>query len=237
MPRFPSSVTRSLARTADAPVLPAPLPMFFTVFLFADRTPLRPMSPVAARFGALLTTLRPSSGAAALARVLLVPLPFPCAVSHVTSSAARALPPSAAAGLGALPDPLPSLLAASALACALWLPVPRSGLPWRVPCPACWPPPPLPDHSPGVLLPPQLRQRDARGRTRGRRGANGPRPPLREGGLGGIRTLLPGTWTTPGSGTGLRPRVSRSSGLAAGLGRCCGWTWRTLRPSAVGRAP
>ena len=47
--------------------------------------------------------------------------------------------------------------------------------------------PPLPDHAPGVLLPPQLRQRDARRRTLGRPGADVPRPPRGEGGLGGER--------------------------------------------------
>ena len=195
MPWVLSSVTRVLARTADARVLPVSLPMSLAVSPFADRTPLRPMRPVAARFGALITSLHPSWGAAARARALPVPLPFPCAVSRVASSAARALPPSAAAGLGALPVPLPWLLGACALACPLRssLGAPpvasRSGL--RAPVTGTLPRlravPSLPDHAPGVLLRPQLRQCDARRRTRGRRGAYGPRPPLREGGLGGIR--------------------------------------------------
>ena len=195
MPLVPSSVTCVLARTADAHGLPASLPMTLAVSPFADHTPLRPMRPVAARFGALLTSLRPSPGAAARARVLPMPLPFPGAVSRVASSAARALPPSAAAGLGALPMPLPSLLAACALARPLRS---SSGAPpvasrpsLRAPAAGTLPRlralPPLPDHASGVLLPPQLRQRDARRRTLGHRGAERPRPPLREVGLGGVR--------------------------------------------------
>ena len=52
-----------------------------------------------------------------------------------------------------------------------------------------------------------------------------------------VRTLLPGDWPAPGSGTGPRPRSSASSGRPAGPGRCCAGTWRTLRPSAVGCPP
>ena len=122
------------------------------------------------------------------------PVPFPCSVSRVAPYAARALSPSAAAGLGALPTPLPSLLAACAQACPLRLslgtPPVASGPPLRVPVAGTLhrlrAAPPLPDQAPGVLLPRQLRQRDAWWRTLGRRGADGPLPSRREGGLGGV---------------------------------------------------
>ena len=169
MSRVPSSVTCPLARTTGARILPASVPMSLAAPPSADHTPLRPMRSVAARLGPLLVSLR----------FLPVPLPLSCSVSRVMLPAARALPPSAATGLGALPAPSPSLLAACAQACPL-----RSSL--RTPPVAFSPPlrapvagtlprlravPPLPDHAPGVLLPPQLRrQQDARQRMHGRRG-------------------------------------------------------------------
>ena len=124
-----------------------------------------------------------------------MPLPFPRSVSRVVPSAAHALSPSAAAGFGALPTPSPSLLAACAQACLLRLPLgtpPVAYRPsFRAPVAGTLPRlravPPLRDHAPGVLLPLQLQQRDAWRRTLGRRGADGPRPPLRKGGVGGVR--------------------------------------------------
>ena len=60
--------------------------------------------------------------------------------------------------------------------------------PWMPPPPATMFPhaPSFLDHAPGVPLPLQLRQRDARRRALGRRGADVPRPPRGEG-LGGER--------------------------------------------------
>ena len=235
VPRIPSSVTRVLARTADAPVLPASLPVSLSMSLAvspsADHTPLRPVRPVAARYDVLLTSLRPSSGAAARARVLPVPLPFPCAASRVSSSAARALPPSATAGLGALPVPLPSLLAACALACPLGsslgappvasrpsLCAPLAG---TLPRPRAVPP--LLDHAPGVPLPPQLRQLAAWRRRRRRQGAGRPRPPLWEGGLGQVR--LGGAGVSL-AGVGVGAVLGTLSALRCGCGvapaRCTG---------------
>ena len=183
------------------PLSPASLPAPLTPVSFPRPCPcplLCPRPPTA-RFGALLTFLRPSSGAAARAGVPPVPLPFCCAVSRVSSSAARALacpvclPSSAAAGLGALPVPLPWLLAACALACPLCLPlgappvVSRPSL--RAPVAGTLPRPravlPLLDHVPGVLLPLQLQQRNARQRTRGRPGATGRGLPLGKASSGG----------------------------------------------------
>ena len=151
----------------------------------ADRLPLHSICSVAARLGALLAPLR----------ALPVPLPFPRSLSRVVPSAACALSPSAAPGLGTLPTPSPSLLAACAQACPLRLSL---GTPPFASCPPLQAPvagtlprlravPPLPDHAPGVPLPPQLRQRDASRRTLGCRGTDGPRPSRREGGLGGVR--------------------------------------------------
>ena len=151
----------------------------------ADGALLHSMRSVAARLGVL----------AALLRILPVPLPFPRSLSRVVPSAARALSPSAAAGLSTLPTPSPLLLAASAQACPLRLSL---GTPPVATCPPLRAPmagtlprlpavPPLPDHAPGVLLPPQLRQRDAWRRTLGCRGADRPPPSRREGGFGVVR--------------------------------------------------
>ena len=173
VPRVPTSVSRVFARTADACVLPAFLPAPLAVSSSADRAPPRSVRPDAAGFDALLTTLCASSGTAVRTRAPPVPLPFPCAVSRVLSSAARALPcpvclpSSVAAGLGALPVPLPSLLAACALACPLRLPLGAppvaSHSPLRAPVAGILPrprtDPTLPYHAPGVLLPLLLRQR------------------------------------------------------------------------------
>ena len=126
------------------------MPMSLAAPPITDCTPLRSMRSVAARLGALLAPLRPSPGAAARARVLPVPLPFPCSLSRVVLSAARALPPPAAARLGAVPRPRPRSLprAPRPIICAyLWAlplspPAPRSALPWPAPCSACAPSPP-----------------------------------------------------------------------------------------------
>ena len=166
--------------------------MSLTVSLSADCALARPVRPNVTGFNALFMSLGPSPGATARASVLPVPLLFPRAVSCVPLSAARALAcpvflcSPAAAGLGVLPVPLPSLLAVCALACPLRpfpgappvashssLRIPVAGT-LRCPCTV----PRLLDHAPGVLLPPQLRQRDARQRTCGRRGADRQRPPL-----------------------------------------------------------
>ena len=108
-------------------------------------------------------------------------------------SAAPALSLSAAAGVGALPTPSPSLLAACAQAWPLRLslgtPPVASRPPLRAPVAGTLPRlravPPLPDHAPGVLLPPQLRQRDAWRRTLGRRGVTGRGCPVGKAALGG----------------------------------------------------
>ena len=147
-----------------ARVLPASLPVSLAVFLSADRALARPVRPAPAGLNALLLSLRPSLGAAARARILPVPLPFPCAVSCVPPSAARAracpvcLSSPAAAHLGALPVPLPSLLTACALACPLCLslgapPVasrPSFGAPVAGTLPRPCAVPPLLDLAPGV---------------------------------------------------------------------------------------
>ena len=185
VPWVPLPVTRGLACTAGARALPVPVPMPLAAPTLADRAPIHSMHCVAACLGALLAPLC----------VLPVPLPLPGSLSRVAPSAARALSPSAAAGLGALPAISPSLLAACALACPLRVPL---GTPAVASCPPLRAPVagtlprlcavrPLPDHAPGVLLPPQLRQRDARRRTLGHRGADVPRPPCGEGGPGGVQ--------------------------------------------------
>ena len=79
-----------------------PVSMPLAAPTLANCAPLHSMRSVAALLGALLAPLR----------VLPVPLPFPRSLSRVVPSAARALSPSAAVGLGTLPTPLPSLLAA-----------------------------------------------------------------------------------------------------------------------------
>ena len=181
----PPPVTCALACTAGARILPVPVCMPLAAPTLADRAPLHSMRSVVACLGALLAPLC----------VLPVPLPFPGSLSRVVPAAARALSPSAAAGLGTLPALSPSLLAACAQACSLRLslgspPVSSNPL-FRAPVAGTLPRlravPPLPDHAPGVLLPPQLRQRDTWRRTLGCRGADVPRPSRREGGLGGVR--------------------------------------------------
>ena len=109
------------------------------------------MRSVAARLGALLAPLR----------VFPVLWPLPGSLPIVAPSAARALSPSAAAGLDALPAFSSSLLAACALARPLRVslgtpPVP-SCPPLRAPVAGTLPRlhavPPLLDHAPGILLP------------------------------------------------------------------------------------
>ena len=184
-PWVPPPVTCALDCTAGARILSVPVSMPLAAPTLADHALLHPMRSVDARLGALLAPLR----------VLPVPLPFPSSLSRVVPSAARALPPSAAAGLGTLSTPSPSILAACAQACPLHLPLgtppvascPRLRAPMAGTLPRLRAAPPLPDDAPGVLLPPQLRQRDAWRRTLGCQGADVPRPSRREGGLGGVR--------------------------------------------------
>ena len=218
--RVPTSVSRALAFSAGARVLPVPLPVSFVVPCVppsaarALACPLFLSSPAAAGPGALpvplppLTAacavarpLRPPPGEAARACVLPMPLPVSFVVPCVPPSAALALArpvclsSPAAAGPGALPVSLPSLIAGCALARALCL---SSGAPSVAFCPLPRVPvvrtPPRPfavssllDHAPGIPLLLQLVQRDARRRTLGRRGAEGPRPPLGEGGFARVR--------------------------------------------------
>ena len=178
-------VTCALARPAGARIPPMPMSMPVAAPTLADRASLHSTRSVATRLGALLARLR----------ALPVPLPFPGSLSRVVPSAARTLSPFAATGLGTLSALSPSLLAVCAQACPLRLSL---GTPPVASCPSLRAPvagtlprlravPPLLDHAPGVLLPPQLRQRDARRRTLGRLGADVPHPPRREGGLGGER--------------------------------------------------
>ena len=184
-PWVPPPVTCAMACTAGARIPPVPVPMPMAAPTLADRGPFHSMRSVAACFGALLAPLR----------LLPVPLPFPRSLSRVVASAARALSPSAAACRGTLPTLSRSLLAACArarpLRLSLGTPPAASCPPLRAPVAGTLPRlravPPFPDHVPGVLLPPQLRQRDAWPRTLGCRGADVPRPSRRKGGLGGVR--------------------------------------------------
>ena len=148
------------------PVPWVPLPVTHALAcLLAHRLSLRPM-----HLGALPAPLR----------ALPVPWPLPGSLPLVAPSAARALSPSAAA-------PLP--LAACALARSLRVPLCTSPV---ASCPPLRAPvagtqlclhavPSFLDHTPGVPLPLQLRQRDTRQRALGRRGADVPRPPRWEG--------------------------------------------------------
>ena len=134
MPWVPLAVTRALACTPGACALPVLVPMPLAAPTLADRAPLHSMRSVATSVGALLVPLR----------VLPVPLCLPGSLSCFAPSPARALSPSAAAGLGALPVFSPSLLAPCVCPWALPLsaPVPCPALPQPVPCPACAPSPP-----------------------------------------------------------------------------------------------
>ena len=150
---------------------------------------------------ALARPLGPPPGAAACTCVLRVRLRVFCAVPCVPPSAARALVRPlclsipAAAVPGFLPVSLPSLIAASALARPLRLSPGASSVAFRPSprVPVARAPPrrfavsALLDQTPGVSLPLQLQQRDARRRTLGRWGADEPRPPLREGSLGRVQ--------------------------------------------------
>ena len=184
-PWVPPPLSCALACTAGARILPVPVSMPLAAPTLADRALLHSMRSVAACLGALPAPLR----------VPPVPLSFPCSLPRVVPSAARTLPPSAAAGLGTVPAPSPSLLAVCALPCplrvSLCTPPVASCPPLRAPVAGTLPRlcavPPLPDHAPGVLLPPQLRQPDAWRRTLGRRGADVQRPPRGEGGFWGER--------------------------------------------------
>ena len=133
---------------------------------FAPSSPLGSHAPSRLCLGA--------RGALALA---LGPLSSPLPVSRVPPPVPHAL----ARSLSHLPSPCPLHLS-SLPALLRALPVP-----WPLPGPLL-PPAAAPflDHSPGVPLPLQLRQRDARRRALARRGADVPLPPRGEG-LGGER--------------------------------------------------
>ena len=188
VPWVPPPVTHALAYIAGARALPVPVPMPLAAPVLANRPSLRSMRPLAACLGALPAPLR----------ALPVPWPLPGSLPCVAPSAARALSPSAAAGLGASSVFAPLLLAACALARPLRVPLGTSPVtsypPLRAPVAgtlSCVRSViPFLDHAPGVPLPLQLRQRDARRRTRGRRGADVPRPPrgkdLGGNGFGGL---------------------------------------------------
>ena len=168
VPWVSTPATHALACTAGAHALLVPVPLPLAAPVLAHRPPLSSMRPVAARLGALPAPLR----------ALPVPWPLPGALPCVAPSAARALPLCAAAGLGAPSVFAPLLLAACALARPLRVPLGTS------PVASC-PPPRAPVAGtlpclravPSFLLPLQLRQRDARRRTLGRRGVDMPRPP------------------------------------------------------------
>ena len=164
---------------------------------FAPSSPLGSIAPSRLSLGA--------RGALALA---LGPLSSPLPVSRVPPPVPHAL----ARSLSHLPSPCPLHLSSlPAPLRALPVPWPLPGpLPRVAPSAACalLPPAAAPflDHSPGVPLPLQLRQRDARRRALARRGADVPLPPRGEG-LGGER--LWGGWC--GCGWGWRGRgTSRS---------------------------
>ena len=173
-----------------------------------------------------------------------MPVPLPCAVPCVTPSAARALAcplflsSPAAAGPGALPVTLPSLLEACALVRPLRLslgapPVAFRASP-RAPVAGTLPRscavPPLLDHAPGVSLPLQLRQCDALRRRVGRRGADGPRPPPREGDLGQVRLWAAGAGV---AGLGVGAVLGALPALRCG----CGGSWRGAQGPCGARPP
>ena len=151
--------------------------------------------------------------------------------------------PSAAAGLGALRTPLPSLLAACARACprclSLGTPPVASRPPLRVPVAGTLPRlravPPLPDHALGVLLPPQLRQRDAWRRTLGCRGGDGPRPSRWEGVLWGVRLGGAGVGVA-GVGVGAVLRALPALRCSCGGSRRGAWGPRLGHPPRWWRA-
>ena len=133
---------------------------------FAPSSPLGSHAPPRLSLGA--------RGALALA---LGPLSSPLPVSRVPPPVPHAL----ARSLSHLPSPCPLHLSS--------LPAPLRALPVPWPLPGPLLPPaaaPFLDHSPGVPLPLQLRQRDAKRRALARRGADVPLPPRGEG-LGGER--------------------------------------------------
>ena len=108
VPWVPPPVTHPLAHSAGAGARPVPVPLPLAAPALAHRPSLRSM-----HLGALVAPLRARP----------VPWPLPGSLPCVAPSAARALPPSAAAGLGALSVFVPLLLAACALARALRVPL------------------------------------------------------------------------------------------------------------------
>ena len=149
--------------------------------------PLPPSLRPPSHLGSLAPS-RLSLGARGALALALGPLSSPLPVSRVPPPVPHAL----ARPLSHLPSPCPLHLGS--------LPVPLRALPvpWPLPGPlprvalsaacALLPPAAAPflDHSPGVPLPLQLRQRDARRRALARRGADVPLPPRGER-LGGER--------------------------------------------------
>ena len=147
---------------------------------FAPSSPLGSLAPSRLSLGAggaLALALGPLSSPLPVSRV-------PPPVHHALARSLSHLPPPCPLHLGSLPAPLRAL-----------------PVPWPLPDPdplprvapsALLPPAAAPflDHSPGVPLPLQLRQRDARRRALARRGADVPLPPRGEGlggnGLGGL---------------------------------------------------
>ena len=214
VPWVPPPVTHVLAYTAGACGRPVPVPLPLAAPALAHRPSLRSM-----HLGALPAPLR----------ALPVPWPLPGSLPCVTPSAARALSPSAAAGLGAPSVFAPLLLAACALAHSLRVPLGTSPVascpPLRAPvagtqpCPCAVPS--FLHHVPGVQLPLQLRQRDARRRALGCRGADVPRPP-RGDGLGAERLGGAGV-AVGGVGVGAVLRALRAHFC------CCGGRRRGAR--------
>ena len=237
-PWVPPAVTCALARTASARILPVPVPMPLAAPTSADRAPLHSLRSVSARLCALLASLR----------VLPVPGPFPapCPVScrPLPVPCPSPLPLASAPCPRLRPRSLPCAPRPAPFACPWVLPLlppaSRSALPWPAPCPRCALFPALPDHAPGVLLPPQLRRRDARRCTLGRRGCTGRGRPVgkaaSEGyGLGGLVWVWLGlVWAryfapsllsaaaaaapgeAPGARAGATPRAGGVPGAAVG---------------------
>ena len=211
VPLVPPPVNHALDCTAGARARPVPVPLPLAAAALAQRPSLRPM-----HLGALPAPLR----------ALPVPWPLLRSLPCVAPSAARALSPSAASGLGAPSVFAPLLLAACAPARSLCVPLGTSPV---ASCPPLRAPvagtqlclravPSFLDHAPGVPLPLQLRQRDARRRALGCRGADVLRPPRGEGlggeGLGGAGVGVAGV----GAGAVLCALPAHCF--------CCGGRWR-----------
>ena len=171
-------VPHALACTAGAGALLVPMPMPLAAPALTRLPSLRSMRPVAARLGALLAPLR------------ALPMPWP--LPGVASSAARALSPPCCCWPR---RPVRVYALAPCRVCPVAsCPPPRAPVAGTLPCLRAVPP--FLDNAPGVPLPLQLRQRDARRGTLGCRGADVPRPHGRKGfggnGFGGLVWVLVG---------------------------------------------